>query len=377
MEQDWANLDNAPFLTRTEKYVRKSIAEGTVFRLSPTDLLKKPAIKRPRPVPASDLKVDSSFNHRGEEGCHFKKFTVDGDGKKWLKDFQEKLFKYYIKNVQGKQLVTYVGMCVGQIASNVSMLLGPLNDDEIERRCTITSESELRFAIADPIIKMICCCWGYQLKREENSIYTLKSDQTVVVAVLIEAKMTTHSKFEHALGQVRFQSFCFRHSIRVSLVKLHSSPLQLLGYYIKFSTDNKNPPLCAVISERGVQIVLFPYVYVGQNSVIPAVDALVLPELPLLDVDFPNRYLLCLLLLLCGDQHNSYGGINIANISLTGATKKSALRNHIYSVKEMIAVELEEAQERGREAQERERLLKEKLEEREREAQEAQERERD
>ena len=118
----------------------------------------------------SDLKVDSSFNHRGEEGCHFKKFTVDGDGKKWLKDFQEKLFKYYIKNVQGKQLVTYVGMCVGQIASNVSMLLGPLNDDEIELRCTITSESELRFAIADPIIKMICCCWGYQVTTKFTCI---------------------------------------------------------------------------------------------------------------------------------------------------------------------------------------------------------------
>ena len=120
-----------------------------------------------------------------------------------------------------------------------------------------------------------------------------------------------------------------------------------------------------------MQIVLFPYVYVEGVSVpIPAVDALVLPELPLLDDDFPNRFLLGLLLLLCGDQHNSYGGINIANISLTGATKKSALWNHIYSVKEMIAVELEEAQEREREAQERERLLKEKLEEREREAQE-------
>ena len=83
------------------------------------------------------------------------KFTFDGDGKKWLKDFQENLFKYYIKNVKGKQLVTYVGMCVGQIASNVSMLLGPLNDDEIERPCTITSESELRFAIADPIIDVL------------------------------------------------------------------------------------------------------------------------------------------------------------------------------------------------------------------------------
>ena len=150
-------------IQRTEEYIRKGIAEGTIFHLSPTDLLKKPAIKRPRPVSDSDLKVDSSFNHTGEEGYHFNKFTVDDDGEKWLKDFQEKLFKYYIKNVQGKQLVTYVGMCVGQIASNVSMLLGPLNDDEMERRCTITSESELRFAIADPIIKMICCCWGYQV----------------------------------------------------------------------------------------------------------------------------------------------------------------------------------------------------------------------
>ena len=107
-----------------------------------------------------------------------------------------------------------------------------------------------------------------------------------------------------------------------------------------------------------MQIVLFPYV--GQNSVIPAVDALVLPELPLLDVDFPNRYLLCLLLLLCGDQHSS--GINIATIPLADATKKSSIRSHIFSVKEMIVVKLEEAQEREKEAQEREKLLKVELE---------------
>ena len=97
MEQGWANLDNVPFLTRTEEYVRKSIAVGTVFRLSPTDLLKQP---HDRPVPASDLKVGNQ-----EGSAHFMEFPVDDDGEKWLKDFQENLFKYYIENVQGKQLV--------------------------------------------------------------------------------------------------------------------------------------------------------------------------------------------------------------------------------------------------------------------------------
>ena len=160
--QRWADLDNVPFLTRTEEYVRKSIAVGTVFRLSPTDLLKKP---HDRPVPASDLKVGNQ-----EGSAHFMEFTVGDDGEKWLKGFQESLFKHYIENVQGKQLVTYLGTCVGQIASNVSMLLGPLNDGGIECRCTITSESELRFAIADPIIKMICCCWGYQVTTKFTCI---------------------------------------------------------------------------------------------------------------------------------------------------------------------------------------------------------------
>ena len=109
-----------------------------------------------------------------------------------------------------------------------------------------------------------------------------------------------------------------------------------------------------------MQIVLFPYSHVEGVSVqIPAVDALVLPELPLLDDDFPNRFLLCLLLLLCGDQHSS--GINIATIPLDGATKKSSIKQHIFSVKEIIAVQLEEAKEIAKEAQEIAKLLKVKL----------------
>ena len=119
-----------------------------------------------------------------------------------------------------------------------------------------------------------------------------------------------------------------KYTIRVSICswlapacQLHSLPLQLLGYYIKFSTDTARPPLCCVISEKNVELVSFPYyttqgcvrrtaVSIHDSSQVPAVDALVLPELPLLDesIGFPNRHLLGLLLLLCANQGTDFYG---------------------------------------------------------------------
>ena len=113
-----------------------------------------------------------------------------------------------------------------------------------------------------------------------------------------------------------------------------SSPLQLLGYYIKFSTDGAKPPLCAVISERGVQLMCFPYCTTSESvserrtfapsklckDPVPAVDALVLPELPLLDesIGYPNQHLLGLILVLCANQHiNLYGSRDMEVIFAT------------------------------------------------------------
>lgn len=101
------------------------------------------------------------------------------------------------------------------------------------------------------------------------------------------------------------------------------SPLQLLGYYVKFATDGENPPLCAVLLEKGVQLMCFPYshraetegtgvpvaeggevpvggVQFAPQRVVPVVDCLVLPELLLFytaqtqSTSFPtvNRHLL-------------------------------------------------------------------------------------
>ena len=172
MAQAWGRLTNRRFLTESKEYVTRVITEGleahenkhpNLFCLSPTTLLTN---QKEQPIPASDLKVDSSCEQNVERGSHFKKFTVDEVEKDWLKDALERLFKYYTTVVVGKQLFTHIGTCMGEIMSNVALLLGPRDVvTNTSSQCTITSESELRFAIADPIMKMICTCWGYQVTK--------------------------------------------------------------------------------------------------------------------------------------------------------------------------------------------------------------------
>ncbi len=132
-----------------------------IFRLSPTELLKR--TQRPRPIAASDLKVDSSWDPATAEGCHFKKFAIDDVGKAWLKEALDRLFAHYTMYVMSKQLFTFIGLCMGEITSNVAMLLGLLDNMGLpQSQCTITLESELRFAMADSIMKM---CWGYHVTK--------------------------------------------------------------------------------------------------------------------------------------------------------------------------------------------------------------------
>ena len=134
--------------------------------------------------------------------------------------------------------------------------------------------------------------------------------------------------------------------------------MQVIGYYLKFETDQTIPPLCAVLSEK-----CFPYTHTHDRGVVEVVDCLVLPELPLfLDVivaeTIPtaiiNRYLLVLMLLWTKQDACLYRDrIGVRDrIGLPGATKKSAVRDHIQSMKERMEAELREVEEKLREVQE-------------------------
>ena len=59
------------------------------------------------------------------------------------------------------------------------------------------------------------------------------------------------------------------------LSSLSLSHLQVIGYYVKFETEDAVPPLCCVLSEKSAQLVCFPFVDANHAD---ALDCLVLPR---------------------------------------------------------------------------------------------------
>ena len=158
--------------------------------------------------------------------------------------------------------------------------------------------------------------------------------------------------------------------------------MQVIGYYIKFETDQNVPPLCAVLSEQSIQLVCFPF---ADEDGYHAIDCLVLPPIPLFlkvnvidntSVEFfaVNRYLLALILLWTKQNAHMYydhDGNLRPWIKRTGAVKKSLIMPHIRTETEKLAAEtevltaqlLQEKKEREEEKKEREEEKKEREEE--------------
>ena len=140
------HVGNKAFLTEALEYLEASVASGC-FRLSPTAKLKE---HKGPPIAASNLKVG--------EGGHFKKYEATEDAKAWISEALREMFTYHRENFD-RQLFRPIGLCIGDILAKVATLLG--GDDVTVPE--VMSEAELRFAIADPTLEMICNCWGYQV----------------------------------------------------------------------------------------------------------------------------------------------------------------------------------------------------------------------
>lgn len=117
--------------------------------MSPT---KKLVDHTGRPIAASDLKV-------GEEG-HFKKFNATQEHKEWITNAIRDLFDH--TSHFERQLMRPIALCMGNILVKVATLMGRDSDITVP---VITSEAELRFAVADSIIEMLCNSWGYQVTK--------------------------------------------------------------------------------------------------------------------------------------------------------------------------------------------------------------------
>ena len=61
-----------------------------------------------------------------------------------------------------RRLMKPIAICIGNIMAKMAMLMSSSSNTTAPN---ITSEAELRFAVADPIIEMLCNSWGYQVTK--------------------------------------------------------------------------------------------------------------------------------------------------------------------------------------------------------------------
>ena len=124
------------------------------------------------------------------------------------------------------------------------------------------------------------------------------------------------------------------------------SDLQVIGYYVRFVTENEIPPLCLILSEKAAQLVCFPFLNVDNSD---AINCLVLPEIPLflpvntsdhssLTFSVVNRYLLALILVWTEPRAGLYHAHHIIRkkIVLQGAVKKSLITARIRTGTEVL-----------------------------------------
>ena len=189
--------------------------------------------------------------------------------------------------------------------------------------------------------------------RADYSVYLVKNEKDKVMAVLIETKLSSSATFEHAIAQV--SPFV---SSWGGLSSLSLSHLQVIGYYVKFETENAVPPLCFVLSEDSAQLVCFPFTDKHDQD---AINCLVLPPIPLflkvntgettkLTFYTVNRYLLALILLWTKPDEGVYNeapAVKRNKLVFKKAVKKSLIKAHIQSETEKIRTQLQEALERA------------------------------
>ena len=100
-------------------------------------------------IAASDLKLTE----------HFEEFIPTTAEKEWLEVAIKQMFS---RCDQGeRQLMRPISISSGSIMAKLATMMSIDPDDLYSP--AIVSETDLRYAIVDPIVEMLCNCWGYQV----------------------------------------------------------------------------------------------------------------------------------------------------------------------------------------------------------------------
>ena len=110
--------------------------------------------------------------------------------------------------------------------------------------------------------------------------------------------------------------------------------LQVLGYFVAYTSESGNPPLVFVLSEKSCKLLLFPFVNNDEEDVV---ECLLLPDIAVWikkdsEVSLNKTLLVMLLLLSCTTNRN-----RMKCKYLGTSTRKSLIKDRIQTVEEHTA----------------------------------------
>ena len=129
---------------------KRFFTDNTIYIVKPTTILRDSTSNES--IPASDLKVRSETTSQHVQ-CHFEKVLLgevfkEQEPKKELEDAVCELLK---KGMPLKHSLTpAIQRCKADVFENLSLL-----------KNGIRNEANLRFALADPILRLLCSYWNF------------------------------------------------------------------------------------------------------------------------------------------------------------------------------------------------------------------------
>ena len=112
---------------------------------------------RDKIIPASELVMKRATNQ--DKTYHFEREQAKQVEKDWLLKHTTALTKTFSRSYQ-RPIVSAVCECESQIIQRVFRL----------RAGVVRTEAELRYAIGDPVIDMLCAYWGYRVSPKNLSL---------------------------------------------------------------------------------------------------------------------------------------------------------------------------------------------------------------
>jgi hypothetical protein len=177
-----------------------------------------------------------------------------------------------------------------------------------------------------------------QSSRADYTCYTLRNEEDYIVAIIIETKLRSHKKYKYAVAQV-------------------------IGYYLSLMSEQKAPPLVFVLSDRDIQLVMFPFRDTTEN--VSLINAVRFIEVPLWSSEHPTNFNMSafgiLYLVLRIAIEDTFSKVGFLEYDYDDAVKKRTITN--VTTFGNLLHEIENMRER---MEERERVMRERMEEKER-----------